>query len=87
MAVASPSTALAVTHPCCGNLGGGGFMLIHLANGQNHFINFRERAPLADASAMYVDAQGKPIASKSLEGGSPSERLEQFWAWRPRERI
>jgi gamma-glutamyltranspeptidase/glutathione hydrolase len=60
--------ALAVTHPCCGNLGGGGFMLIHLANGQNHFINFRERAPLAASADMYVDAQGKPIASKSLEG-------------------
>jgi len=39
--------ALAVTHPCCGNIGGGGFMLIRLANGQTHFINFREKAPLA----------------------------------------
>ena len=39
--------ALAVTHPCCGNLGGGGFMVIHLADGRNSFINFRERAPLA----------------------------------------
>src|ERR1700678_298036 len=36
--------ALAVTHPCCGNLGGGGFMTIHLADGRNSFINFRERA-------------------------------------------
>lgn len=39
--------ALAVTDPCCGNIGGGGFMLIHLANGKNTFINFREKAPLA----------------------------------------
>jgi hypothetical protein len=31
--------ALAVTHPCCGNLGGGGFMTIHLADGRNTFIN------------------------------------------------
>src|SRR6202451_3586776 len=38
--------ALAVTHPCCGNLGGGGFMTINLADGRNTFINFRERAPL-----------------------------------------
>src|SRR5580692_7570368 len=37
--------ALAVTHPCCGNLGGGGFMLIHFADGKNTFINFREKAP------------------------------------------
>src|SRR6201985_1471180 len=37
--------ALAVTHPCCGNIGGGGFLTIHLANGRNTFINFRERAP------------------------------------------
>lgn len=37
--------ALAVVHPCCGNLGGGGFMLLHLANGENVFINFREKAP------------------------------------------
>jgi hypothetical protein len=34
--------ALAVTYPCCGNIGGGGFMLIHLANGTNTVINFRE---------------------------------------------
>ena len=37
--------ALAVTHPCCGNLGGGGFMTIHLADGRNTFLNFREKAP------------------------------------------
>ena len=37
--------ALAVTHPCCGNVGGGGFATIHLANGKDTFINFREKAP------------------------------------------
>ena len=50
--------ALAVTHPCCGNLGGGGFMLIHFADGENTFINFRERAPLAASAGMFLDAQG-----------------------------
>jgi gamma-glutamyltranspeptidase/glutathione hydrolase len=60
--------ALAVTHPCCGNIGGGGFMLIHLKDGQNTFINFRERAPLAATADMYLDAAGNPIARKSLDG-------------------
>lgn len=60
--------ALAVTHPCCGNLGGGGFMLIHLKDGRNTFINFRERAPLAATPDMYLDAQGNPDPKKSLDG-------------------
>src|SRR5579862_1211211 len=37
--------ALAVTHPSAGNIGGGGFMLIRLADGRSTFIDFRERAP------------------------------------------
>lgn len=37
--------ALAVTDPCCGNIGGGGFMLVRLADGRERFIDFRERAP------------------------------------------
>jgi gamma-glutamyltranspeptidase / glutathione hydrolase len=60
--------ALAVTHPCCGNLGGGGFMTIHLAGGKNTFINFRERAPLAAHPDMFLDAQGKVVSSRSLDG-------------------
>lgn len=58
--------ALAVTLPCCGNIGGGGFMLIHLANGKNTFINFREKAPLAAKFNMYLDKAGNPIPSRSL---------------------
>ncbi len=53
--------ALAVTEPCCGNIGGGGFMLIHLANGQDHFINFREKAPQAISAKLYLDKQGNVI--------------------------
>ena len=60
--------ALAVTHPCCGNLGGGGFMLIHLANGRDEFIDFRERAPLAARADMFLDAAGRPVAARSLDG-------------------
>jgi gamma-glutamyltranspeptidase / glutathione hydrolase len=60
--------ALAVTHPCCGNLGGGGFMIIHLADGRNTFINFREKAPLAARADMFIDAHGNVIGDKSLNG-------------------
>jgi gamma-glutamyltranspeptidase/glutathione hydrolase len=60
--------ALAVTHPCCGNLGGGGFMTIHFADGRNTFLNFREKAPLAARADMYLDAQGNVISDKSLVG-------------------
>src|SRR6185295_9108646 len=37
--------ALAVTHPSAGNIGGGGFMLVRLADGRTTFLDFRERAP------------------------------------------
>ena len=55
--------ALAVTHPCCGNLGGGGFMTIHLADGRNTFINFREKAPQAAHADMFLDAHGNVAGS------------------------
>jgi gamma-glutamyltranspeptidase/glutathione hydrolase len=68
-----------VTHPCCGNLGGGGFMTIHLADGRDTFINFRERAPLAASAGMYLDAHGNPVADRSLNGylavGTPGSVL------------
>jgi len=60
--------ALAVTHPTAGNIGGGGFMTIHLANGKDTFINFREKAPQAATSTMYQDAKGNVIPGKSLDG-------------------
>ena len=60
--------ALAVTHPCCGNIGGGGFMTIHLADGRNTFINFREKAPLAARAGMFVDAQGNVNHDRSENG-------------------
>jgi gamma-glutamyltranspeptidase/glutathione hydrolase len=60
--------ALAVVNPCCGNIGGGGFMTIHLTNGQNIFLNFREKAPLAATPNMYLDKQGNVIPDKSTTG-------------------
>ena len=50
--------ALAVVEPCCGNIGGGGFMTLHLADGRDSFINFRETAPAA-ASAGNVSRPGR----------------------------
>ena len=46
--------ALAVVHPAAGNLGGGGFMLVRMADGKTHFIDFREEAPAAATANMYV---------------------------------
>jgi gamma-glutamyltranspeptidase/glutathione hydrolase len=60
--------ALAVTHPCCGNLGGGGFMTIHLADGRNTFVNFREKAPQAARADMFLDAHGNVAGSRSVDG-------------------
>ena len=68
--------ALAVVDPCCGNIGGGGFMLIHIAAGAgvasdkvgDHFVNFRETAPGAAKPDMYLDTGGNPIATASREG-------------------
>jgi gamma-glutamyltranspeptidase/glutathione hydrolase len=51
--------ALAVTHPSAGNIGGGGFMLVRMADGRTTFIDFRERAPLSASRDMYLDAAGK----------------------------
>jgi gamma-glutamyltranspeptidase / glutathione hydrolase len=60
--------AEAVVNPCCGNIGGGGFMLLHLADGRDVFLNFRETAPAAASETMYLDAAGDPIKGASLYG-------------------
>jgi gamma-glutamyltranspeptidase/glutathione hydrolase len=84
--------ALAVTHQCCGNIGGGGFMVIHLADGRDTFINFRERAPLAASADMYLDAHGNAVADRSINGylavGTPGTVLgletarEKYGTWK-----
>jgi len=60
--------AMAVVHPAAGNLGGGGFMLIRMADGKTHFIDYREKAPAAAKADMYLDAQGKVIEGASEIG-------------------
>ncbi len=60
--------ALSVVEPCCGNLGGGGFMLARFNNGETIFINFREVAPLHINKAHYLDKNGTPIPQKTISG-------------------
>jgi gamma-glutamyltranspeptidase/glutathione hydrolase len=60
--------ALAVVHPAAGNIGGGGFMLVRMADGKTHFLDYREKAPAAATRDMYLDAQGKVIEGASEIG-------------------
>ena len=52
--------ALAVTHPVAGNIGGGGFMLIRMADGRATFLDFRESAPGKASRDMYIGPDGNP---------------------------
>ncbi len=60
--------ALAVVYPAAGNLGGGGFMTIQLADGRKTFLDFRETAPLAATANMYLDKDGNVIKGLSTVG-------------------
>ena len=59
--------ALAVVHPCCGNIGGGGFMVLHLAHGKTVFLDFREKAPLKATPTIFQDAQGNVVKGRSTK--------------------
>jgi gamma-glutamyltranspeptidase/glutathione hydrolase len=61
--------ALAVTHPQAGNIGGGGFLVIHLQKqGLDTTIDYREKAPAAASRDMYLDADGAVLTEASLYG-------------------
>ncbi|WP_373851989.1 gamma-glutamyltransferase [Bradyrhizobium sp.] len=60
--------ALAVAYPAAGNLGGGGFMTIQLADGRKTFLDFRETAPKGATANMYLDKDGNVIAGLSTKG-------------------
>jgi gamma-glutamyltranspeptidase/glutathione hydrolase len=60
--------ALAVVYPAAGNLGGGGFMTVQLADGRKTFLDFREKAPLAATANMYLDKDGNVIKGASTTG-------------------
>lgn len=60
--------ALAVAYPAAGNLGGGGFMTIQLADGRKTFLDFRETAPKGATANMYLDKDGNVIKGISTKG-------------------
>jgi len=60
--------ALAVTYPAAGNLGGGGFMLVALADRRTAAIDYRETAPAAADARLFLDAKGRIDRSKSDSG-------------------
>ena len=74
--------AMAVTYIDAGNIGGGGFMLIHL-EGETAFLDYREKAPLAADRDMYLDENGEVIENASLIGGQAVAvpgTVAGFWA-------
>ncbi len=62
--------ALEVTYPYAGNIGGGGFMVIHLKDGKNTSIDYREKAPLAATRNMFQDSSGNYIPALSQSGAA-----------------
>jgi gamma-glutamyltranspeptidase/glutathione hydrolase len=59
---------LAVVYPAAGNIGGGGFMVAHLADGRNVALDFREKAPAAATRDMYLDSLGNARTDLSQNG-------------------
>lgn len=60
--------ALAVVYPAAGNIGGGGFTVIHLKDGKNITIDYREKAPGQAFRDMYLDSAGNPLLNLSQDG-------------------
>jgi gamma-glutamyltranspeptidase / glutathione hydrolase len=67
-AAVATAFALAVVEPAAGNIGGGGFMLVRLANGKTNFFDYREVAPGKASRDMYITADGKFDAQASTIG-------------------
>ena len=72
--------ALAVVFPYAGNIGGGGFMVVRLADGATNTLDFREMAPLAAHRDMYLDENGEVI-EKSKYAGSSGIWRTRFCRW------
>ncbi len=69
-AMVATETALVITYPFAGNLGGGGFMVYRKANGEVGGLDYREKAPLAGHKDMYLDSLGNVIPGKSTIGAT-----------------
>lgn len=67
-ALTAVAFAMAVTYPRAGNIGGGGFLLFRKANGELIALDFRETAPLASTSDMFLDENSNPIEDRSKIG-------------------
>jgi gamma-glutamyltranspeptidase / glutathione hydrolase len=67
-AAVAVALALAVTHPSAGNLGGGGFMLVRMADGRAAAIDYREAAPAKASHDMYLGPDGKLVPNLSTAG-------------------
>ena len=84
-AAVATAFALAVTHPFAGNIGGGGFMLVRLADGETVGIDYREVAPALSTPDMFLQADGRVDREKSnygyLAAGVPGtvKGLETAW--------
>lgn len=85
--------ALAVVYPGAGNLGGGGFMTLVLADGRRAFIDFRETAPLAARADLFLGPDGNVVPGLSTRShlavavpGSVAglEAARQRWGTQPR---
>lgn len=63
---------LAVVYPGAGNIGGGGFMVARLSDGNVISLDFRETAPSSAHKNMYLDGQGNVVPGKSLRSPSSS---------------
>src|ERR1700692_772328 len=67
-AAGAPGFAMAVTYPRAGNIGGGGFMVIHLRErNEDVAIDYRETAPAATRRDIFLGADGKPDPAKSRD--------------------
>ncbi len=86
-AAVAVALALTVTYPQAGNIGGGGFMMIHLDGGDSHFLDYRERSPRNARVDQYEDPQSSVFGARAA--GVPGTiaglavALERFgtWAW------
>ena len=68
-AMIATDLALAVSYQSAGNIGGGGFMVYRMANGETGALDYREKAPLTAFKDMYLDDNGNIIKGMSLAGG------------------